>query len=277
MPPSTTTLRLAIWDEPALDFFARSIQDLADDRGLSVLRAARRQCRDAVLAGRVDVALVPSLTVFSDSEVFDVLPAVAFSSWDFPFARLLLKHPLGTPIRSVAIDPAYPQEALVAKIILKEHYDVTPSFHPYQDLTPDTLSRTDDDAALIVARSLDEALGPGIDLGRDWFELTHYPMVWGVFVARSGEGADAYVQTLRDIARHTEAHAQRWVDEQDLPEVLQAAYREGLRYRLDDLAIASLTTLQDLLYYEKALDEIDPLVFYQVEDTVNDDEDRPLL
>ena len=271
-------MRLAVWNESALDVFVRGIEALKDQLNLDVVRADRRKCRDLLVLGEVDVALLPTLSVFTESDLFDVLPAVAVSSWDFPFLKLYLKQGLDAPINSVAINPFYAQEALVARIILKEHYDKTPSFHPYPEGS-DVLRSTSDDAALVMSSTLEEQSGGDValDLGRDWYELTHYPMVWGLFTTRRGEAESSYVKKLRETAHFTEIFKDRWLDESNYSPALDAFYREGIRYRLDDMAIASLTALQDFLYYTNVVDEIDPLVFYQVDEAIEDEEDQPLL
>ena len=273
-------MRFAVWKEPALDFFARGLKTLSEKFDLELIREDRRKCRDLLVLGEVDVALVPTLSAFTENEFFELLPAVAISTWDFPFLKLHLKESLGSPIKSVAIDPFFAQEAIVARILLKEHYDATPSFHPHADLSPDILLRTDDDAALIMSSSYGEEVSAsdGFDIGRDWFELTHYPMVWGLFATRKGEAASLAVQRLRDIAHFVEVFKGRWLEEEEIPDALKAFYSEGIRYRLDDMAIASLTAFQDFLYYDNVVEEIDPLVFYEVMQTMDDDEEeQPLL
>ena len=72
-------MRIAVWDEPALDFLAKAASELASHHDITVVREPRRPLRDHLIAGQVDVALLPTLSVFLDAELFDVLPAVALS------------------------------------------------------------------------------------------------------------------------------------------------------------------------------------------------------
>ncbi len=65
--------------------------------------------------------------------------------------------------------------------------------------------------------------------------------------------------------------------EHQTPKELFPFFLKGLRYRLDDLATASLTSFQDYLYYNDAVDEMPPLPFYQIPDGEADDEDDILL
>ncbi len=272
-------MRIAVWDEPPLDFLAKAASELSEHYGLEVLRLPRRPIRDMLIAGEVDVALLPTLQVYLEYELFDVLPAVAVSSWNFPYLRLHLKKGIGHPIDSIWIDPSLAQEALITKIILKEHYELTPEFKPYDGNLAEIAKDGHLDGTLVQMRTIEPALEEGIsiDLGRDWFELTHYPMVWGLFVMKHGEGGARAVNILRDIASYTEIHREQWSDELEASEQVRTFYKEGIRYRLDDLATASLTTFQDYLYFNNAVDEMSPLSFYEVSEGEAEDGDGPFL
>lgn len=272
-------MNIALWNEPVSDHFARSAETLSQHLQVQVSRNHRRACRDQVVMGVADVALVPTLSVFKEPDLFDVLPAVALSSWQNPFLTLLLREHIGSKIKSVAIDPAFPQEALVAKILLKEHYNASPGFLPVADLADSAIESTDADAAVIVDTRLQDRsdLTGTIDMGQDWFELTHYPLVFGVFVMRKGEATSKAVGQLRDIARYSEHYKQEWLEEQVVSDTYRMFFGEGLRYRLDDLAVASLTAFQDFLYYNEAVEEMTPVPFFEVDEDQDDDDDVPLL
>lgn len=271
-------MRIAVWDEPALDFFARAAEELAGHHNLTVLRTSRRQLRDLLVGGDVDIALLPTLSVFLDREVLDVLPAVAISSWNYPFLKLNLQQGMGETVGEIWIDPNLAQEALVTKVILKEHYNMSPSFRPFDgDLFSAAQSR--ELGATLLQTPLVEAplKGTSIDLGQDWYELTHYPMVWGLFAMRTGEASGKAVNIIRDIASYTELKRESWLASMDIPEVFHKFYLEGLRYRLDDLATASITSFQDYLYYNDAVEDMAPLPFYEVPEGEIDMDEGPLL
>ena len=272
-------MTIALWDEAALDFFSRAASELSGQLPIDVIRASRRECRDAVIDGSAQIALIPILQAFREVELFDVLPAVSLSSWDNPYVRLLVKEALGSSIKTVAIDPAFPQEALLAKVILKEHYNSEPVFQPAMQLSSKSVAERQEDAVLLIQNTTELKNHPGmqLDLGRDWFELTHYPMVWGVFVMGKGQANDEAVKTLRTLAQYTELYSGDWVAENTISEPLKSFYTEGLRYRLDDLAVAGITALQDYLYYNEALEDMSPLPMYELVQDQDDDEEGPLL
>ncbi len=271
-------MRVAVWDEPALDFFAKAAEELASQHNLTVQRASRRTLRDLLVGGSVDIALLPTLSVFIEHELFDVLPAVAISSWNYPFLKLNLHKGIGEPAQEIWIDPNLAQEALVTKVVLKEHYNMSPSFKPFAgDLF--VAAQKQDLGATLLQTPLEEVAfaGTSIDLGQDWYELTHYPMVWGLFAMRDGEASGKAVNLIREIARYTEREGEAWLAEMDLPEVFHKFYLEGLRYRLDDLATASITSFQDYLYYNDAVEDMAPLPFFEVPEGEADTEKGPIL
>ena len=267
-------MKIALWDEPILHYFRKGFEDLS----MEVVAASRRQCRDLLVRGKVDIALVPTLTLLKERDLFDVLPAVALSSWSNPFTRLYTRNAFGEAIQSVAVNPEYAQEALLIKIVLEEHYGVEASFQPQMDVSLQSVAENKVEAALVVSTSFEKVddVPFSLDLGQDWYELTHYPMVWGAFVMSQDNATDEAVKLLRNVARYVEKHTADWSQEESLSEDLTAFFSKNIRYRLDDMAIASMTSIQDYLYYNNAIEEINEIVFYEV---VHDEgeEETPLL
>lgn len=270
---------LAIWNEPPAEFIVSGLASGAVSSPLEVQRAAPRECKRLLDAGLVDVALLPTLSVLRDTEGYDVLPAVALSSWSYPYARLVLKAGLSEPVRHIAFDPQYAQEAFLAHLVLGEHYGARPRFVPYDAPSHEELLSAEEDAALLVGSDVPtlqtEALS--LDLGQEWYELANYPMVWGLFATRKGLATPEMIHALREAAEAAEEHRAVWVQAQETLPDLHSFYREDLRVRLDDLAVASLTELRQHLFYYDVLDEVPelPLVALQEED--EDEDDQPLL
>jgi predicted solute-binding protein len=272
-------MRIALWDEPALDLLTSAIEQSGRFAPTALVRASRTSCRNALVLGEVDIALVPTLTLFREPDLFDGLPAVALSSWDWPTVEILLHRPLSDGIRTVSFDPRFAQETLLAQIVLKEHYAAEPSFKPVETTAAGDLWQAPTDAALVIQHPTADL--PGVagrfDLGREWFELTNYPLVWGVFVAQRGTATSAFVRHLTLYAGLAEQITESWVRERDLEPRLAVFLREYIRYRFDDLAVAGFTALQDYLYFALATDDIAPVSFFEVPASEEDAEDAPLL
>jgi chorismate dehydratase len=273
-------MRIAIWDEPALDVFAVAMEQNGRFAPSVLHRGTRAQCRNWIVLGEVDVALVPSLTLFREQALFDALPAVAISTWESTLVEIALNRPLGEGVSSVSFDPRYAQEVLLTQIVLKEHYQTVPVFKPVDAVSIQQLLDAPTDASILVNAPSDAAAAATyrMDLGREWFELTNYPMVWGIFVTSRGAANSDHVRRLTTYAGMAEQFTESWLADHAQDDRLAAFYRSQIRYRLDDLAVASFTALQDYLYFYLATDDIAPVSFYQVPDSEEEDsDDLPLL
>ena len=271
---------LAIWDYGPADFLVSGFTSGTVDSPFDIERHSAQRCDELLRAGQVDVALVTTLDVVQDPEFYDVLPAVALSTWRYPYARLALKQDLGEPIRTVALDPAYTQEALLVRILLKEHYGSEPEFVPYAGADIQALLDADEDASLIVGPRvpLVQTDRHTLDVGQEWYELANYPMVWGLFAARKGEATPEMVIALRDAAEAAEASRAVWMQAQEPPPALHSFYQDDLRIRLDDLAVASLTEWLRFLFFYGVAEEIAGLPFVALpgEDEEDDGDDELL-
>ncbi len=273
-------MQLAIWNEPSAEFIASGLTSGAVASPFEVVRADPAACAVMLASGKVDVALLPTLTVLREPDRFDVVPAVALSSWSYPFARLVLREGLGAAIRTLAFDPVHAQETLLAAIVLKEHYGVTPQMVPYPNTDRAALLASDDDARLLVGPDVPtmqiDALA--MDLGQEWYELSNYPMVWGLFATRKGEMTPEMVHALKAMAEAAEAQRAVWIRAQETSPALHAFYHDDLRVRFDDLATASLTEFRQYLFFFKITEEVPELpVVYLSEEDDGEDDDRPLL
>ena len=277
-------MHLAIWDAPPAEFIVSGFTSGAVEAPVEIERESAREATRLLTDGLVDVALLPTLTILRDLKAYDVLPAVALSTWRYPYARLVLRNALGKPIHRVAFDPQYAQEALVTRIILQEHYRIEPAFLPLPSPLPEELLAADADAALLVGQGV-PALHTDrlvLDLGQEWYELSNYPMVWGLFAARKGTATPEMIRALRASAGAAEAQRGLWIRSQEAPPTLHAFYQDDLRVRLDDLAVASLTELRQYLFYYDILDEVAEIPFVAIQDdegdeAEDDDEMRPRL
>lgn len=269
-------IRLALPDAPFADPFASAFGVGPERLRPEILRLPAHETADALRSGDADVALVPSLAVLRDPAAFTVLPSAALSMWDFPYARLVLRGGVGEAIQSVAFDPRDQQAVVLTSLILREHYGATPSFRP---LDRPSLGDLDEaDAVLLVGSDVPTlALGGryAMDLGQEYYELANYPLVWGVFATRSGAATPEQLRLVKAGAATAEASRAAFVAAQERSEALRTFYAESLRFRLDDLATASLTELADLLFETGILDEVPTLPMAAFKDEDAEDGEKP--
>lgn len=228
-------LRISIWDDPRLKAFGEALRSERTD----VTFDSREVGGKRLGAGLVDMALIPTDIAVGLSEDFDILPAVAYSGWSTPHAIINLRDGFeGRPDALECADPGA-LESLVSRVVLQEHYGISVRAQSSE------IPARDSQAAAVLA--FDEAPpsneGRNLDLGQEWYELTNYPMVWGLFVMRKGELDADIVRRLREAAAAVES-----ADELDGTDPGE----DGMalpRFRFDDIATASLTELCRYLYF----------------------------
>ena len=263
-------MTIAVWDYPAADLLARGFSSEH-----TVIKDTQRGCTARLHEGDVDVALIPTLQILRSPDSFDPLAGVAFSSWRYPYARLVLQEPLSTSLDSVAFDPVYAQEVLLTRIVLKEHYDFEPSFIPLKDPSVDELLAADAAASLVVGPNV-PFLQPdeyAMDVGQEWYELSKYPMIWGLFAARADEATPEMVSELVDGTHRAQRERPSWIQSQETTPAMHRFYSDDLRIHLDDMAVAGLTALSEQLFYHDVIDDMSGLQF--VEAPSDEDEDEP--
>lgn len=268
-------MRLAIWNTPAAEFFLSGLTSGIVTSDVEVEREGPRTCVALLEQGEVDIALVPTIAPLKDPDSYDLLPGAAFSTWKYPFAQVVLKRNLGEPIRSVAFDPVYANEAVITRVVLREHYGVEASFVPYPSPSYEQLLEAQEDASLLVGNDVPMLRTDklSLDLGQEWYELSNYPMVWGVFAAQKGAGTPKMVNGLRALAEAADSQRGLWVQAQEMAPVLHEFFSDDLRLRLDDLAMAGLTELCHQLFYINAIDEVPALSFVTLPDEDEADSD----
>lgn len=261
----TKRLRISIWDDPRLRAFGEALR--SDQTEVSF--DSREAGSTRLSAGLVDMALMPSNVAIDMSEDFDVLPAVAYSAWSTPHATISLREGFqGRPKSLYCVDPKA-IEALVARVVLQEHYSIVLDLQPLDG----PAAASDEDAILAFDEPVPNDGGLHLDLGQEWYELTNYPMVWGLFVMRAGELDAGVIRILREAAASVESA-------DDLDGTVPGEDGMGLpRFRFDDIVTASLTELCTHLYFygvTSELREVQPAKVAETADIGNDTRD-PIL
>ena len=246
-------MHLALWDCPPSECLLAASG--RPETTLEVERHDARTCARLLREQQVDVALLPSMVALSGRDDLDVLPGSALSTWAYPFARLVLRREIGN-VKSVAFAPWCVQEALIARIMLREHYGQNPAMVPIRGATAADLLRAEEDASLIVGAEAPPTDRAVLDLGQEWFELAQYPMVWGLFVSLKEAASPTMVEAILTLAKEAEEIAYVWGQDRERDEDVRRFYAESLRLRLDDLAMASLTKFGEYLYYYNVTDEL---------------------
>ncbi len=167
-------------------------------------------------------------------------------------------------IETLAVDPAFASEAILAKIIFAEEFDANPQIVPVQGSVEQMLAHAD--AALLVgdAALREAAYHPNaLDLTESWVQMTDLPFLHGFWCAREEDLSPEVVEALRagkrtDDEALTEI-ADRAAREKRFPGLSGDALREhleGFAYDLPEDAIDSMREFFRFAYYHGVLPDI---------------------
>lgn len=146
-------------------------------------------------AGRLDVALVPSIDYLRQSHYMIVSDACIACRGPVLSVKLLSRRPPGE-IRTLALDEGSRTSVVLARLLLRERYGLEPELQSLPIGAAVAECRAD--AVLVIG---DRAIRPsaegdfvdGWDLGEEWFRWSGLPFVFAMWIARRGTD-------LRDIA-----------------------------------------------------------------------------
>jgi predicted solute-binding protein len=268
-------MRLAVWNTPPAEFLVSGFTSGAVDSPYTIERYRPEACAARLVEGDADVALLPSLMALQAADSVDVIPGTALVSWKYPFARLVWKGGLHDMPATVDYDRRDRQEQFIARVIMQEHYGKAPEFIAREDATPQRLLEADGEAALLVGSDVPsmEFETFTMDVGREWFELANYPMVWGLFVTKRGVADEEIIEPLIASAQAADANRDVWMQAHETSPRLREFYEEDLRTGIDRLAVASLTEFRKYLFYYGVTEEVPdlPLVYL---DELEDEEEE---
>ncbi len=169
---------------------------------------------DDLAAGRLDVALIPSIEFFHDPTYSIVSDACIACRGPVLSVKLFSRGPVES-IRTLALDEGSRTSAALVRILLAERHGVRPELKRLP--VGDSLADSDADAVLLIGdRAMHSPAGRFEvvwDLGDEWCRWAGLPFVFAMWVARAGaelEGLDAALAEARDAGvAHLEEIAER--------------------------------------------------------------------
>ncbi|MCH2212140.1 MAG: menaquinone biosynthesis protein [Fuerstiella sp.] len=172
---------------------------------------------DALAAGQLDVALIPSVEYFRGSGYQVVSSACVAARGPVMSVKLYCRVHPGN-IRRLAMDEGSRTSVALSRVILAERYGVFPESEPLP-IESSTLSSTADAVLLIGDRAMHEPLEEFVevmDLGQLWYEWTGLPFVFAMWVAR--EDADITgIERVLDKSRDRGVAALHRIAEEQAP------------------------------------------------------------
>jgi len=140
------------------------------------------ECADMVATGAADIGIIPSFELIGRE--LGVVPGVGIACRGAVRSILLVSTRPADEIRTLAADASSRTSVALARIILARRYGVEPAIVTRAPDLAAMLSHAD--AALIIgdpALHIDPETLPFhvYDLGREWMEMTGFPMVFAVW------------------------------------------------------------------------------------------------
>ena len=189
------------------------IEGLSGAQGVELLLDFPSRLADDLAAGRLDVALVPSISCLQNPEYEVVTDACVAAHGPVLSVKLFCRVP-SAEIRTLALDQGSRTSATLVRILLAERFGLHPELQPLP-LELGTEATAADAILLIGDRAihpLAEDFAETWDLGVEWFRWTGLPFVFAMWVTREetdlgsveeslSQARDCGVSLLDSIAR----------------------------------------------------------------------------
>jgi chorismate dehydratase len=162
---------------------------LEDQVEFAVPSVLAKQLRE----GKLDVALVP-VAEYLENPRYQIIPGIGIGCCGSVRSVYLAHRKPISELKTVALDPASKTSNLLVQVILKEFFQVMPSFVTAGDSIESQLAIGDD--ALL---KLDKFIQDGweiLDLGEIWKKKTGLPFVFAFWAVRDGVNALPYIELL---------------------------------------------------------------------------------
>jgi predicted solute-binding protein len=221
--------------------------------------------RDRSLQG----AFLTPIDYARESSLFYVIPDVAVASAGGEGSVMLHFRESLTAITSVAVNPSSSSEIVLARILLAEQFDSTPSLVPFQGNASEGLARAD--AVLCVG---DDALrerraqARALDLVEEWNEMTGLPYVHGFWAVREKSLRPEEIREIQKAPRAGRAALEKIAAEaaraHGIPGLGAEEAREYLEqfsYDFTEQTEASLRELYRFAYFHGILPDVADLQF----------------
>jgi chorismate dehydratase len=144
---------------------------------------------DDLAAGKLDVALIPSIEYFQNPAYTIVSDACIACQGPVRSVKLLSRVPLES-IRTLALDEGSRTSVALVRILLQERFGLSPQLLPFPiDAAPESIAA---DALLMIGdRAMHPPRGQFVaewDLGDVWCRWAELPFVFAMWVAGEGSG-----------------------------------------------------------------------------------------
>ncbi len=203
--------------KPQVDWFHSAECDV----DINITYAVPSQLAVLLQRGELDVANVSLFEAIRNPSL-RIVPGISISAMGaVKSVRLFSKVPIDR-IKTVALDTSSLTSNALLRILLKERYGLSPTYHYHQPHILEMLSKYD--AGLIIGDlklfDLEENTFE-LDLGEEWLKLTGLPFVYACWLANSNSARQDVTDILTRARDWGNAHlddlVQKWSTKMQLP------------------------------------------------------------
>jgi cyclic dehypoxanthinyl futalosine synthase len=213
------------------------------------------RCAEALRAGEVDLALMPSASyalINQDGSMeLRAVPGIAVAGYGPVRTVLLIGDVPWNDMTEIALDGASRSSAMLLRLLCRDR-GVTPRFRevPHDEILAAATGTT---GALVIGDAGFEAASARkhmVDLGEEWRRVTGLPFVYALWVGREGVLGDDDVALLqRSLAEglaHRREIASAWAEAHGGPPSLYERYlTDNIRFRLGAGELSGLAAFFD--------------------------------
>lgn len=172
------------------------------DRDVEIVEAEPSALPELLSAGQVDVALVPSASLFFFPE-FKIIGNTCLAAYEEVWSVVLEIDEAVEKIRTVALDPASITSSLLVRVILEERYRIKPKYLRVEGPGDHA------DARLCIGDRGIRSTAPHLDLASEWFALTGKPFVFAVWAAKRPGAGPILQKAIAKARKHIDWIADR--------------------------------------------------------------------
>lgn len=208
---------------------------------------------DDLAAGKLDVALIPSIEAFGNPDYEIVSDACVASRGQVLSVKLYFRVEPGN-VRSLALDAGSRTSAALARIMLAERFGVAPRLERLP--MGATIAETGADAVLLIGDRAMQPVGQEFaefwDLGDEWLRWTGLPFVFAMWIGSHGCGRFPELADALSASRDAGVAAARRIAEREAPHLglsVDTAYRyltENLHFELGSAERSGLRLFHEL-------------------------------
>ena len=245
-------------------------QALRANSSFQLIEESRATIATQLREQELSAALLSPLEYAKESSEYRIVPGIAAVSEQ---GSIVIRFRDGVKsFGTLAVDPNFASEIILAKIILAEQFDIEPKILP-MIASVDVMLQKAEAALLVGDAAFREARTASIiDIVEEWNDLTGLPLVHALWCTRDGDLTTDDVQAIQNAAAKGVAGMSDIVMAfpKDERESLQQ-YLESFSYVLSGEANDSLAEFMKYLYYHGILPDVAELNFYKTEDEEKDD------